>query len=227
MKYLLTALLGFLLGAAAAVAALYYDPFTQGGGPVPADGDTLLTYASPVSSALAFTHGRLSRLPANPPGVADLWEATINKSALAIVVLRGDDGTSAAIGSRLSYPSEDTDFLLNGVLLNDDWLVSVPGRGSLFITAQSNWWPLLKDAVIPVWYLGRPWRGPAVYEPTVGPGVGNQAIVRGASGEFAGRQGSAAERYQMEDFDARVGPRQVYAQLYWRFVDPAPETAAD
>lgn len=222
MKYLLTILLGFVLGTAAAVAALYYNPLTQRSGPPPADGDTLLNYGSPVSGELAFTHGHLSRLPANPPGVTDLWEATINKSALGVIVLRGDDGVPAAIASRVSYPSEDTDFLLDGAVVNDDWLVSVPGQGSLFITAQNNWWPLLEEAVIPVWYLGRPWKGPALYEPTVGPGVGGQAVVRGASGVFAGRRGSAAERYQMEDFDTRVGPRQVYAQLYWRFAEPTP-----
>jgi hypothetical protein len=227
MKYLFTWLFGFIIGAAAALAVLYVNPLTHGDGPLPTDGDTVFSYASPVTSELAFTHGGLLRLPSHPPAIPDLWEATINKSALSILVLRGSDGRTGAIASRFSYPAEDTDFLRHGALLNDEWIVSVPGQGSLLISAQSNWWPLLEDAVIPVWYLKRPWSGPSVYTPTIGPGADGRAIVHGASGRFARRSGTAAERYQLEEFDDRVGPRRAYAELYWRLAEDPAETVAD
>jgi hypothetical protein len=227
MKYLLTGILGFLVGAAAAMAALYFNPLTDGAGPLPAEGDSTYSYASPVTSELVFTHGGLSRLPSSPSEVPYLWEATINKTALSVLVLKGADGSASGVASRVSYPDEDTELLATGALLNDDWTVSFPGQGSLFVTARSNWWPLLKEAVIPVWYLGQLWPGPEVYTPTVGPGPDGRAVVRGASGRFAGQTGSAAERYQIEEFDDRLGPRRVHAELYWRFDERPPETAAD
>jgi hypothetical protein len=225
MKYFLTWFVGFLVGAVAALALLYVNPLTRAGGMRPSQDTTVLSYASPVTDALAFTHGGLSRLPTKPEGIPELWESTLNKTALGVIVLRGPDGVPAAIASRVSYPSEDTELLLRGAILNDDWLVSMPGQGSLYITAQSNWWPLLTDALIPVWYLDRPWQGPAVYEPTAGPLPGREALVTGASGPTAGRTGTAAERYQVESFDARVGPQQVYAEIHWRLDEISPDPA--
>lgn len=227
MKYLITGLLGFFFGAAVALVAVYFDPLTQADGPLPAEGDSIFSYASPVTSELAFTHGNLSRLPINPSAIPDLWEATINKTALSVLVLKGADGKAGAVASRVSYPAENTELLATGAPLNDEWIVSFPGQGSLFITAQSNWWPFLKDAVIPVWYLAQPWAGPSVYAPTVGPGLDGRAIVHGASGRFVGRTGTAAERYQIEEFDARVGPRQAYAEIYWRLDEARQEPAVD
>ncbi|HSG65256.1 MAG TPA: hypothetical protein VLD39_09645 [Gammaproteobacteria bacterium] len=222
MKYFLTWLVGFVVGVAAALALLYVNPMTRSSGVLPEQGDTVLSYASPVTDALAFTHGGLSRLPTKPHGVPELWESTIAKSALGVLILRGSDGVPAAIASRVSYPSEDSELLQRGAILNDEWLISMPGQGSLYITAQSNWWPLLAEALIPVWYLDRSWQGPTVYEPTAGPASGRQAIVVGASGTLAGRSGTAVERYQVESFDDRVGPQRVYAEIYWRFDETAP-----
>ncbi len=224
MKYLWTLLAGFLVGVMLALTGLYFNPMTETPGPLPASDDRTFTYASPLTSELVFAHGSRSRLPSYPSGVADLWEDTINQSALSVVVLRGTDGT-AAIASRVSYPSEETDLLRSGVLLTDDWVVSFPGQGSLFINAHSNWWPFLKETLIPVWYFGRPWQGPSEYAPTVGPAHGVWALVAGATGQFTGLKGTAAERYAVQAFDAQVGPRQALTELYWRFDEPADTIA--
>lgn len=225
MKYLWTLLAGFFVGAALALAGLYLNPLTETPGPLPESGDSVFTYSSPTSSELVFAHGSRSRLPSYPTGVPDLWEGTVNKSALSVVVLRGTDG-AAAIASRISYPSEETELLRTGVLLTDDWVVSFPGQGSLFITARSNWWPFLKETLIPVWYLGRPWPGPSEYAPTVGPANGIWAYVNGATGRFAGLTGTAAERYSVLEFDDRLGPRQAHAEIYWRLDEPEDAVAA-
>jgi hypothetical protein len=216
MKYLLTLLCGFLLGACVAGAGLYFNPFTQAQGSQPEAQDRIYSYGSPVTAALAFTHGNLSRLPTSPLGIPDLWEATINKGAATLLTLNSADGTAHAIASRISFPSEDTELLRRGVILTDHWLISVPGQGSLFITAESNWWPFLRDALIPVWYFDRPWPGPLNYAPTLGPRGDGNALVQGATGVFAGRTGAAAERYQIEAFDDRVGPGEVQAEIYWQ-----------
>lgn len=228
MKYFWTLLAGFVLGTVLALTGLYFNPLTQAAGPLPEAEDELFTYGSPLTSELVFTHGKLSRLPSYPSGVQDLWESTINKSALSVVLLRGADGR-AAIASRVSYPSEDTELLHRGVLLTDDWVVSMPGEGSLLINSQSNWWPFLKEMLIPVWYLGRPWPGPSEYATTRGPANGVWALVSGATGRFAGLTGTAAERYSVEQFDDRVGPRTTLTELYWKLEEPqaAPATVAE
>lgn len=227
MKLFWTLFAGFLLGAALALTALYFNPMIEEGGTPPEVGDTILHYASPVNGELLFTQGGLSRLPMKPVGVVNLWESTIVKSALAVIVLRDAEGAPTAIASRVSYPSEDTELLFSGALLKDAWLVSMPGRGSLYVNAESNWWPLLKDALIPVWYLGRQWQGPAVYEPTIGPAPGRRAVVAGATGVFSDRRGTGAERYRIGGFDNRVGPVDVDAELYWRFDEPVAAAPAD
>jgi hypothetical protein len=221
MKYLLTALLGILVGAAIALAAIYFNPLTRAGGPGPDPGEVVYHYASPVGAGIAFTHGPQSRLPSHPSSIPNLWEAAINQSALSVIVLDAADGTPAAVASRVSYPSEDSELLFGGALLEDDWLISIPGQGSLFVSGRSNWWPFLREAGIPVWYFNQPWAGPIVLTPTVGPGPDGRGLVRGASGQFAGVSGSAAERYQIEEFDNRVGPRQLRGELYWR-LDASP-----
>ena len=224
MKYFWTLLAGFLTGAMLALTGLYFNPLTETFGPLPASDDSMFTYSSPVTSELVFAHGNRSRMPSYPSGVPNLWEDTINESALSVVELRGSDGT-AAIASRISYPSEETDLLRSGVLLTDDWVVSFPGQGSLLISAQSNWWPFLKEVLIPVWYLGRPWPGPSEYAPTVGPANGVWALVNGATGRFAGVTGTAAERYSIQSFDEQVGPRQALTEIYWR-LDESADTVA-
>lgn len=220
MKYFWTLFAGFVVGVMLALTGLYFNPLTQTPGPLPASDDRTFTYASPVTSELVFAHGNRSRLPSYPSGIPGLWEGTINNSALSVMLLRGEDGTTA-IASRISYPSEETDLLRSGVLLTDDWIVSFAGEGSLFINAQSNWWPFLKEMLIPVWYLGRPWPGPSEYAPTVGPANGSWAFVDGATGRFAGLQGTAAERYSVQEFDELVGPRRGLTELYWRLDEPA------
>ena len=224
MKLATGLLFGAVVGAAAGVAALYYNPLTEPEEQMPADGDWALSYRFPEGDAIAFTHGAHGRLAAYPPGVEELWESTISGAAVSVLTLRQADGTPAAIASRLSAASADTDLLLEGALWADHWLVSVPGEGSLFIRAESNVWPFVKDSLVPVWYLHRPWQGPTEYRPTAGPGVGDTAVVIGASGRFAGATGSAVERYRLERFGAH-GPEALTGELYLKLDEPVAVAA--
>jgi hypothetical protein len=213
MKYLITLLVGFVVGTAMAAGLLYINPLTVKGGSSLPDTDEIFAYASPITSELAFASDGLSRLSSYPSDVTDLWETAIVKSALSLVVLRDRAGTPIGLASRVSYPAERTELLTTGVLLNDDWVVSLPGSGSFFVSSQSNWWPFLKDTVIPVWYFGQPWTGSKVIDPTIGPDAAGHAVVTGATGKFGGRLGRAIEHYDVREFDDRVGPGAMSAEL--------------
>jgi hypothetical protein len=199
MKYLLVAALGLLIGAAAAGAAIYYNPFTMTKSAQLDVADRALHYSLP-SEVLGFALGDAIMPPGTPKRDGSLWEETIDRTAMLSLVLDDAHDNPTAIASRLLAVSPRTDFVLSGVRVNDYWLLTIPGEGTLFLRAETNVWPFLKET-LPVWYLGRPWKGPSEYSPTAGPGELGAAVVLGATGRFVGLEGSAIEKYRLTDLD--------------------------
>jgi hypothetical protein len=199
MKYLLVAALGMLIGAAAAGAAIYYNPFTMTKSAQPDVADRALHYSLP-SEVLGFELGDEIVPPGTPKRDDSLWEETIARTAMLTLVLDDAHDNPTAIASRLLAVSPRTDFVLSGVRVNDYWLLTIPGEGTVFLRADTNVWPFLKDT-LPVWYLGRPWKGPAEYSPTAGPSEQGAAVVIGATGRFVGLEGTAIEKYRLTDLD--------------------------
>lgn len=226
MKYILTLVSGLLVGAFLGLAVLYLNPLTTREVAQPGTGDWTLSYGSPVSGGLAFTHGGQSRLPIHPAGIPELWENTINKMLLSVFRISSSDGQTG-IASRLSLPSESTELLRRGVIVSDHWLISIPGEGSLFVDADSNLWPFVKRDVLPVWYLGRSWGGPQSYGPTIGPGPNHSGIVQGATGRFAERVGSSMELYHLSAFNTQRGPDEFEAELFVNLPELTAATAPE
>lgn len=200
MRYLVVAALGFLIGAAAAGAAIYYNPLIETKSAAQPDAaDRALHYALP-SEVLGFALGEQVVPPGTPRSDRSLWEETIERTAMLSLVLDDAQDKPAAIASRMLAVSPRTDFVLSGVRVNDYWLLTIPGEGTLFLRADANVWSFLKET-LPVWYFGRPWKGPAEYSPTAGPGEHGEAIVVGATGRFVGLEGTAIEKYRLTDLD--------------------------
>ena len=227
MKYLTMTILGFVLGCALALVGVYYNPFTADSGVIVGVNARVLAYRSPFTEGLAVTHSGQSRLPLTPAAIPELWESTISNSMLTVVVLKDEEDVPVGIASRVSQFSESTEMLTRGVLVDDDWLVTIAGEGSLFIRADSNLWPFLKETLIPVWYLDRPWQGPKSYRPTAGPGEGGYALVAGATGRFANLAGTAVESYEIADFDKTHGPGSVNARLFLSLSENSTNLAAE
>ena len=223
MKYLFVALLGLVLGAALAGAMLYFNPFSTTAATQPNASDRVLHYSLP-DDVLEFALGADARLFGQEPGDDGLWEETIDRSAVLGLTLKDDADQPVAIASRLMTVSADTDLLLRGVLLSDHWLVTIPGEGTLFVRADSNAWPFLKQTLVPAWYLERPWQGPASYWPTIGPGSDEAGIVLGVAGGLRGREGSAVERYELTALDPTR--RSALAEGELHLALPGPQVAA-
>jgi hypothetical protein len=172
---------------------------------------------------LEFSLGEDARFFGQAPGSDSLWEETIDRTAVLGVVLNDSKGQPAAVASRLIAASPDTDLLLRGVLVSDYWLVTLPREGTLFVRADSNAWPFLKETLLPVWYLNRPWKGPAEYWPTVGPGADHSGIALGIAGSFSGSEGSAVERYELTALDPARQLALVKGELHLNL--PGPQVA--
>jgi hypothetical protein len=223
MKYLLVAIVGLVLGAVAAGAALYFNPLAGASAPMPNATDRVLRYALP-DHVLEFAVGEDAQLFGQDTGDDGLWEETIDRSAVLGLVLNDASNQPAALASRLLSTSAETDLLLRGVLVSDYWLVTLPGEGTLFVHADSNAWPFLKETLLPVWYLERPWNGPKEYWPTVGPGADESGDVVGVAGSFRGSEGSAVERYEVMALDPTRKLALAKGELHLNL--PGPQVAA-
>jgi hypothetical protein len=226
MKYAFIALLGLVVGAAAAGAVIYFNPLTNVSAAAVDATDRVLHYDLP-GEVLGFTLGEHALPPGTASGAGGFWEETINRTALLGLVLDDADDKPAAIASRLLAGSSDTDFLLNGVLVSDYWLLTIPNEGTLFLRADSNVWPFLKQTLLPVWYFGRPWNGPSDYRPTAGPGAEGAAMVVGATGRFAGLEGSAVEQYRLTDLDPASRSVAAVGELHLRVGEPQLAAGAE
>jgi len=223
MRYLFVAIIGLVLGVAGAGAVLFYNPLAEKSAPMPGGTDRVLHYSLP-DHVLGFVIGKDASLFGQGTGDDGLWEETIDRAGLLGLVLNDGTNQPAALASRLLSTSPDTDLLLNGVLVSDDWLVTIPGEGSFYVHADSNAWPFLKEKLVPVWYLDQPWTGPAEYWPTVGPRADDSADVVGLTGSFRGSEGSAIEHYEITALDPARKLALAKGELYLNL--PGPQVAA-
>lgn len=223
MKYLLVAIVGLLLGAAAACAVLYFNPLATGGASPPSGAERVLRYSLP-DDVLEFAVGEDARLFGHNTGDDTLWEETIGRTAVLGLTLHDASGQPAALASRLMSTSAQSDLLLRGLLVSDHWLVTIPNEGTLFVRAESNAWPFLKERLLPVWYFDQPWDGPAEYWPTVGPGKDDRGDVVGVAGSFRGSAGSAVERYEVTALDPARKMALAVGEIHLSL--PGPQVAA-
>ncbi len=224
MKYALTALAGLLLGAVAAAAVVYFNPLTTNAAGPAVAADWELGYSFPGTGVLTHTHAGGLPLARHPAGVPELWEETIRRTALTSLELVGRNGDAeAAWATRISVPSTATDLLFDGVVLGDHWLISVPGMGSFFLTAESNVWPALKDTYLRVSLLKQAWRGPRSYSPTLR-SAGSPAL-RGATGRFAGIEGRGVETFEIAAYGEARGLESLEGRLLLEFDGAGPSMA--
>lgn len=224
MKHLFVAVLGLLLGAALAVVAVYFNPLPEKAAAEPLAAGSVLRYSLP-DHVLEFSLGEHARRLGRSAGDDSLWEEAVDRSAVLGLVLDDASAAPAAVASRLMTTAAETNLLTKGVLVSDLWLVTFPGQGTLIVRAESNAWPFLKETLIPAWYLGRSWKGPVEYWPTVGPAADDTAVVVGVSGAFRGSEGSAVERYELAVLDpdrhAVVAKGELHLSL------PGPQVAPE
>jgi len=211
MKYLVSMLIGVLLGIFLFVAGMYYNPFSERQAVSPLamlDDERLdVTYTAVPGETILYTDNGESIISTHPDRVAELWEPAIVDTRIAVNLLTDSRGEAVGLGIKFSSDSEQTRLISSQVLVNSAWHIYVPGQGTLFVDQIENYWSYLREVVVPArWSSGDNWKGSFFRVMTQGPNALGTARVTGGNGNFAGISGEAAESLTAQAYSAIDGP---------------------
>ena len=210
MKYVVSLLLGLVVGAALFVAGLLYNPFIAARGLSPlsvTNAETItLSFANVPAESIAYTNDGESLHNPHPEKVLQLWEAPIRSTSAMATVMRDARSRVAGIGVKFSSDSESTRLLKGEAIVDSVWYVYLPEHGSLFIEQTENYFPLVREVAFPAWRSSASsWRGNWLGDLTVGPGALGTAAVTGGSGRVKGLRMDGVESMSVRAFSADVG----------------------
>jgi hypothetical protein len=192
VKYVLLGLLGAIVGAAAACAALVFNPFDDR----PHTAGLIAGFGADASGELRLMSGAVlassheGRIPA--PGLVPsaLAEPAIGSVLADLIELSDAAGAPAGYAARIAVLAERSTLLRGELLVDVHWSVWLPGNGSLFIAEERNLWPLARRVVLPMHYRREDFAGPWTFVATTGPTRSGYGEVIGASGGLAGERGT-------------------------------------
>jgi len=232
VKQLIGLILGLAAGAAAALAFLYYNPFTTPAALSPlsvSSGQQFsLNYSAVADDAIIYTNNGESRAKPHPSKVLQLWEAPIRQTDALVTLLRDGRGTPIGVGVKFSSRSERTRLLNGEALIDSVWHIYLPEQGSFMIEQSENYWGFLRDIVVPAhWSSGDSWKGNWHGTTTEGPGALGTARVHGGSGAFLGVESEAVESLSARAYSAQEGPVAIDGQILIEIAASSNEFAAD
>lgn len=218
MKYVISLIIGMLVGIAVLVLMLYFNPVTSQNKLSPLfviDNDVItLHYSAVAQDSLIYTNDGESQVDPHPVNVLQLWEPTIRLTRAMATVLLDSRGQVAGIGIKFSSDSESSNILDGAAIVDSVWHIYLPERGSLFIEQSENYWSYLRKVVIPAYRSsGDNWRGTWHGNITSGPGALGTARVVGGSGEFSGIDTEAVEALLAKAYSVELGPVAIDGEL--------------
>ncbi len=232
MKYLISFIVGMVLGVAAFLALLYYNPMTSQNklSPLSVSDNDVITYnySAVATDALVFTNDGESMVAPYPSKVLQLWEPTVRLTDTMATVLRDSRNQPAAIGIKFSSRSESTNILNGEAIIDSAWHIYIPGQGSLFVEQRENYWSYLREIVIPAYRSsGDNWRGNWNGTITSGPGALGTARVFGGSGNFLNLEIDGVESLSAKAFSVNHGPVAVDGKLAIELPAANPDPTPD
>ena len=207
MKYAISVFVGVLIGMLLFVLGFYYNPFV--GKPVVSplavsDLDLVeLSYSLVASDSIVFTNDGESHVKPHPSKVLQLWEPTVNRTQGLVTVLTDSRGKPAGLGVKFSSDAEETALMNGEVLVHSVWHIYLPDRGTIFVDQTENFWPYVREIVIPARLSsGDNWRGTWYGILSAGPGALGTARVTGSTGV----ESEAVESITARAYSAVTGP---------------------
>lgn len=211
MRYLVSLLLGLLLGVALFAIGLVYNPFIANRGLSPisvTDAQVMsLSFSGVPGDSIVYTNDGESRQKPHPEKVSQLWEAPIRLTTALVTTVNNARGQPAGVGVKFSSRSEKTRLLNGEAIVDSAWYIYLPGRGSMFIEQSENHWMYLRDIVFPAYRsAAKSWKGSWLGDLTHGPGALGLARVTGGSGSLQGLEMDAVESLSVRAYSAESGP---------------------
>ena len=218
MKYLISLLVGTLLGATLFLLGLYYNPFVGQASVSPlAVSDTPvidLIYSAVPGESILYTNNGESTIAPFPDRVGELWEPAIVDTSAWVTELRSSRGEWVGIGIKFSSPSEQTRIVHGEAMANSVWHIYLPEKGTFLIDQTENYWTYLRDVVIPAyWSSSDNWRGTYHSIMTNGPGSLGTARLPCGIGMYADLISEAVESRTARGYSSTVGPISMSGSL--------------
>lgn len=211
MKYVISIVIGMLIGMALFVAGLYYNPFVGNPSVSPlavSDLDIVdLSYSLVASEAIVFTNDGQSHIKPHPPKVLTLLEPTVRQTRVFVTILANSRGQPAGLGIKFSSDSEATAIIDGEVMVNSVWHIYLPEHGTFLVDQTENFWPYVHDIVIPARVSsGDNWRGSWHGIISAGPGALGTARVTAGNGPYVGAEAEAVESITARAYSSLTGP---------------------
>lgn len=211
MKYIVSLLLGMVIGVGLFFLGLYYNPFVGNPSISPlavSDLDLVdLSYSLVASDSIVFTNDGESHVKPHPAKVGQLWEPTVSQTRGIVTILADGRGEPAGLGVKFSSDSEATALIDGEVLVHSVWHIYLPKRGTFLVDQTENFWRYLHDIVIPARLSsGDNWRGSWHGIMSIGPGALGTARVTANTGPLTGNEAEAVESITARAYSAITGP---------------------
>jgi len=211
MKYLISVVIGMIVGIALFVLGLYYNPFVGNPSVSPlamSDLDLVdLSYSLVPAESIVFANDGESNVKPHPTKVLQLWEPTIKRTRGFVTTLTDSRGELVGLGVKFSSDSEASALLDAEVLVDSVWHIYLPERGTLFVDQTENFWSYLHDIIVPARLSsGDNWRGSWHGIMSMGPGALGTARVTGGAGDLMEGEAEAVESITARAYSATIGP---------------------
>ncbi|MEW6443870.1 MAG: hypothetical protein AB1640_23240 [bacterium] len=141
---------------------------------------------------VAVTHCGTVPLALLPPEIPRLSEPGLSGSVATLASVRNGRGEVVGFAAELEIrPKED---LLGGDPEWDtDWVVVLPGRGTLYLHQTERSRELGREIMAPTLASGLPWQGDRSVQMTSGPLANGRGAILGGTGDFETATGSFVE----------------------------------
>ena len=233
MKYLVTLIVGILIGASLFGLGLYHNPFTSQTTVSPLAVTTEkvidLAYTAVPQESILYTDDGDSINQIHPLRTAKLLEPSISDTRIQVVDLQDGSGDLAGIGFKFSTESEQTRLFDAQALGNSVWHIYLPGQGTFMIDQTENYWSYIREVVIPARLSsGKNWIGAYHGVMTSGPSPLGTARVSGGTGRFDNLDSEAVEALTARGYSAVTGPVAMTGSLIITLPEPElPEPEAE
>ncbi len=167
----------------------------------PRPGESVETFYLEVSDFIAVTHGGELFMELVPEGITLFTEPAIKKSLALLMKVR--DAEHTVIGFGVELETMDGGTTEEGLtIVNTDWIVVIPGRGTLYLFHQEDNRDLVNQIIKPVTESGEDWTGALDSVSTMGPRPDGRGVIKGGTGEFDSYSGAWVEIHHTTEYRA-------------------------